>query len=33
MNAMMSVMRALLAMAAGGDIEFKRERAIIQRMR
>ncbi|GAX74631.1 hypothetical protein CEUSTIGMA_g2079.t1 [Chlamydomonas eustigma] len=29
----MFVMRALLAMAAGGDIEFKRERSVIQRVR
>lgn len=29
----MMVMRALLAMSAGGDIEFKRERSVIQRVR
>ena len=29
----MFVMRALLAMAAGGDVEFKRERSVIQRVR
>ena len=29
----MMVMRALLAMAAGGDIEFKRERSVVQRLR
>lgn len=29
----MMVMRALLAMAATGDVEFKRERSVIQRLR